>query len=121
MKQKLFILVNQQVWFQFYSFYSLEFHSVLEYSYIAIAIIKGKMLSIAIHTPPTSLSTPNTSENGDIIYSDKINDDHHLTNGSCPILTTDKDISSASLTTARCGFGIISTDDAIYAVGMFKI
>jgi influenza virus NS1A-binding protein len=72
------------------------------------------MLSIAIHTPPVSLSTPNTSENGEITNSDKIGDDHHLTNGCGPTLTTDKD---TSLTTARCCFGIISTDDAIYAVG----
>jgi hypothetical protein len=77
------------------------------------------MLSIAIHTPQASTSTPNTSENGDIIHTDKIGDDHHLTNGCSAVLTTDRDIASASLSTARCGFGIISTADAIYAVGMF--
>ncbi|CAF1194991.1 unnamed protein product [Adineta steineri] len=89
-----------------------------EYSYIAIAIVKGKMLSVAIHIPPVSSSTVNTPEIGDTLHTDRNGDDHYMGNGiSGPILTTDKDIPLASLTTARCGFGVISTIDSIYAVG----
>lgn len=82
------------------------------------------MLSITIHIPAVSLSTLNTPENGDntVIYIDKNGDDNHIINGNGgPILTIDRDISMASLSTARCGFGIISTNDAIYAVGMFLL
>ena len=93
----------------------------LEHSYIAIAIVKGKMLSISIHTPSTSLSTPTTSENGDVMNTDKNGDDNHITSGSGPILTIDKDTPLASLSTARCGFGISSTNNAIFAVGMFTL
>jgi hypothetical protein len=91
---------------------------VLEHSYIAIAIVKGKMLSIAIHLSSTSLSTPNTPDSGDILNADKVNDDIHLANSSGPCLTIDKDIPLASLSTARCGFGITSTNDAIFALGI---
>jgi hypothetical protein len=74
------------------------------------------MLSIAIHLSSTSLSTPNTPESEEILNTN--NDDHHLTNGVGPCLTIDKDIPLASLSSARCGFGITSTNDAIYALGM---
>ncbi len=78
------------------------------------------MLSIAIHMSPVPLSpSPNPSDNGDFMYTDKISDDNHLTNGFGSCLTSDKDIPLASLSTARCGFGIISTNDTIFAVGMF--
>jgi len=77
------------------------------------------MLSISIHISSVPLSTSETTDNIDFMSTNKINDDHHhQTNGFGPCLTTDKDILLASLSTARCGFGIISTNDAIYAVGM---
>ncbi|CAF3483448.1 unnamed protein product [Rotaria sp. Silwood1] len=88
-----------------------------EYTYIAIAIIKGKMLSITIHMSPSSLSTPNISENGHSMYIDTIDDNYYVTNLFSPILTSDKDIPLASLSTARCGFGIISTNNTIFVVG----
>jgi len=92
----------------------------LEHSYIAIGIVKGKMLSIAIHMPAASVATLNIPENGDIVHADKNGDDNHITNGfSGTSLTTEKDIPLASLSTARCGFGITSTNDAIFVVGMF--
>ncbi len=76
------------------------------------------MLSISIHISSVPLSTPEITDNIDFMSTNKINDDHHQTNGFGPCLTTDKDILLASLSTARCGFGITSTNDAIYAVGM---
>jgi hypothetical protein len=91
----------------------------LDHSYIIIAIIKGKMLSVAIHLSPVSSPTSNRIENGDSIFIDKIGDDNHITNGNGPYLTTDKDIYLPLLSTARCGFGIASTNDTIFAVGMF--
>lgn len=79
------------------------------------------MLSIAIHISPVSLSIPNTPDIGDSVFTEKINDENHQTNGFSPFLTTDKDIPFASLSTARCGFGITSTNDSIYAVGVFEL
>ncbi|CAF4814283.1 unnamed protein product [Rotaria sp. Silwood1] len=75
------------------------------------------MLSITIHMSPSSLSTPNISENGHSMYIDTIDDNYYVTNLFSPILTSDKDIPLASLSTARCGFGIISTNNTIFVVG----
>ena len=82
---------------------------ILEYSYIAIAIVQGKMLSITIHLSLTSSSAPNTPDGAEILNPDKMNDDQ--------LLTMDTDIPLASLSSARCGFGVTSTNDAIYALG----
>jgi hypothetical protein len=77
------------------------------------------MLSIAIHISPVTPSTPHTPDNADLISTNKIHDDnHHMTNGFSTGLTTEKDIPFASLSTARCGFGIASTNETIFAVGM---
>ncbi|CAF0889575.1 unnamed protein product [Rotaria sordida] len=88
-----------------------------EYSYIAIAIIQGKMLSVAIHMSPSSLSTPTISENGPLTHTNSTNDNTYVANLFSPILTSDKDIPLASLSTARCGFGITSTNNTIFVVG----
>lgn len=73
------------------------------------------MLSIAMHI---SLSAPNTPDINECPIIDKL---HDITN-STPIIFNEKDIPLASLSTARCGFGIVSTDDTIYAVGqLFEI
>jgi hypothetical protein len=79
------------------------------------------MLSVAIHMPSASGASPNVSENGDVFPTEKIGDDNHLTNGFGLNLTSDKDIPLASLSTARCGFGITSTNDTIYALGIFSM
>jgi hypothetical protein len=80
------------------------------------------MLSIAIHISSVSLSIPSTTDNRDVMSIDKVSDDNHQTNGffGAPV-TTDNDIPLASLLTARCGFGITSTNDTIFAVGMFEL
>ena len=89
----------------------------LEYSYIAIAIIKGKMLSVAIHVPSCAFSSASVLENGDTAHAEKNGDDTHPSNPTSSLLNSDKEIPLASLSTARCGFGITSTDETIYAVG----
>ena len=89
----------------------------LEYSYIAIAIIKGKMLSVAIHVPPSASSPSSALENGDANHVEKNGDDTHSTNPANSLLNSDKETPLASLSTARCGFGITSTHETIYAVG----
>lgn len=90
--------------------------TLLEHSYSAIAIVKGKLLSITIHVPPISVAFVPTPEVGDIVDGDE----QHASNGfTTPSLPTEKDAHLASLSVARCGFGIVATSDSIYAVGMF--
>ncbi|CAF3078570.1 unnamed protein product [Rotaria sp. Silwood2] len=91
-----------------------------EYTYIAIAVVKGKMLSIAIHMSPSSLSTPNTSGNGHLIHTDNIDDNEYVTKLFSPILTTDKEIPLASLSTARCGFGGYDRGDCLDTIEQFN-
>jgi hypothetical protein len=79
------------------------------------------MLSIAIHLSSTSLSIPNTPDSEEILNGDKLNDDHYLINCPGQCLTIEKDIPLASLSSARCGFGITSTNDAIYALGRLSV
>ncbi|CAF0897373.1 unnamed protein product [Adineta ricciae] len=90
-----------------------------EHSYIAIAIVKGKLLSITIHVSPASSSVPNTPDTVDSLNGDRngIDEFHAINgiNGSATIM--DKDSHLASLSVARCGFGIVSTNDFIFAVG----
>ena len=69
------------------------------------------MLSIAIHIP--SLSTPTTPDINEYPTVDKLYDITNLT----PNGLNEKDTPLALLSTARCGFGIVSTNDTIYAVG----
>ncbi|CAF3649637.1 unnamed protein product [Adineta steineri] len=90
-----------------------------EHSYIAIAIIKGKMLSISIHMSVGS-SSPNTPEKNNISPMEKITADDNQANVMSPILTYDRDITLGLLSTARCCFGIASIDDNIYVVGGYN-
>lgn len=71
------------------------------------------MLSIAIHIPSTTLSTPVTPDISEYPTIDKLYDVTNLT----PNGFNEKDTPLALLSTARCGFGIVSTNDTIYAVG----
>jgi len=92
-------------------------HFFQDHSYIAIAIITGKMLIISIHISLSSSSGPHIPENNGFISTEKNSDDIH-SNSINPILTFDKDISLGSLLIARCCFGIASLNDIIYVVGM---
>ncbi|CAF4599059.1 unnamed protein product [Rotaria sp. Silwood1] len=85
-----------------------------DHSYIAIAIIKGKMLILSIHM--SLPSSPSTPEINGSTPTDKTFDDNH-SNPNSPILTFDKDVTFGSLLTARCCFGTASIDDMIYVVG----
>jgi hypothetical protein len=94
----------------------------VEHSYIAIAIIKGKMLSIAIHTPSSvSTSTTHMLDTGDVTSTEKLIDESHSSSGLLSLLINDKDVPLASLSTARCGFGITSINGVIFAVGTFLL
>ncbi|CAF1047277.1 unnamed protein product [Rotaria sordida] len=85
-----------------------------DHSYIAIAIIKGKMSILSIHM---SLSpSPTAIENNLVVPIEKTFDDSH-SNTTSPILMFDKDITFGSLLTARCCFGTGSINDMIYVVG----
>ncbi|UJR37422.1 hypothetical protein I4U23_030125 [Adineta vaga] len=89
-----------------------------DHSYIAIAIIKGKMLSISIHisVPPM---TPSTPDKINIIPLERMADENQI-NPIGPTLTCDKNIALGSLLTARCCFGTASIDDYIYIVGGYN-
>ena len=117
----MFILVNQLVCFyHLITEISILKSNFIEQSYIALAIVKGKLLSIAIHIPPVSSSITNTIELDNIPNGIRNgNDDHHGSNGVT--LMTEKDVSLASLSVARCGFGCVSNNDFIFAIGMFYI
>ena len=83
--------------------------SRLEHSYIAIAIVDGKMLSITIHL------SPDVSDHGDVFFTDQ---NHQQSNNHFhSYSTSEKDIPLATLFTARCGFGIVATTDTIFALG----
>lgn len=81
----------------------------LEHSYIAIAIINGKMLSITIHLSTFPSSIPSTPDQGDVF----LNDNHPM--------IMEKDMPLATLAIARCGFGIASTADTIFALGRSRM
>jgi hypothetical protein len=88
-----------------------------EHSYIVVAIIKNKMLSISIHMSlPTA--TPNTPDKISFTPLERIADENQ-TNLSSPILTAEKNSTFGSLLTARCCFGIASMDEHIYVVGQY--
>ena len=89
---------------------SLEItHNYLEHSYIIIAIINGKMLSITIHLSTLPSSIPSTPDQGDVFVSEN----HQV--------IMEKDMPLATLAIARCGFGIASTADTIFALGRSRI
>ncbi len=102
--------------FILFSFSTIHFK---DHSYIAIAIIAGKILTVSVHIslPP---STPHTPEINGFLSTEKITDDCHP-NPINPILTLDKDIALGSLLTARCCFGIASINETIYVVGMCSL
>ncbi|CAF2037873.1 unnamed protein product [Rotaria magnacalcarata] len=85
-----------------------------EYSYVAIGIVKGKMISISIHLSSSLTSTPITSENGHTFHTD---DNDHIENHTSPVLPIHKEIPLASLSIPRCCFGVISTNNKIFVVG----
>ncbi|CAF2445769.1 unnamed protein product [Rotaria sp. Silwood2] len=96
----------------------IHFSQSNDHSYIAIAIIKGKMIILSIHmsSPSPSPSTPDSNGATPI---DKTFDDNQ-SNTNSPILTFDKDIAFGSLLTARCCFGTVSINDMIYVVGGYN-
>ena len=87
-----------------------------EHSYIAVAIINGKMLTISIHMslPP---SAPNTPDNHSVISTETPIDDLNFHAIHIPELSLERDMPLAPLQTARCCFGLASFNDKIYAVG----
>lgn len=107
MKLNVFISNPRQV-DRSMEFFFIIHNDDLEHSYIAIAMINGKMLSITIHLSPIPSSIPSTPDQGDVFLSD-----NH------PMIT-EKDIPLATLAIARCGFGIASTEDTIFALGKLK-
>ncbi|CAF3458633.1 unnamed protein product [Rotaria socialis] len=89
-----------------------------DHSFIAIAIIKGKMLILSLHMS-LSPSSPTTPELNVGVPLEKTYDENH-SNGNSPILTIDNDIEFGSLVTARCCFGTASIGDKIYVVGGYN-
>lgn len=83
----------------------------LDYSYIAIAIVKGKMVSVSIHARVNSSSVPSTPEHGDNPMAEKNLDENHV--------NSEKDVQFALLSTPRCGFGLTTANKKIYALGKF--
>lgn len=112
-KRNVFIWNNLPVKHR-HRLFSLREIFLLEYNYIAIAIVDGKMLSITIYLSPLSLSIPNTPDTGDVFLPDHY---HQSNNHFQSCLITEKDIPLATLSIARCGFGIVSTMKTIFALG----
>lgn len=79
------------------------------------------MLSVAIHMAPSTMNTPNIPETGESTLAETSTDEPYLSNGTGPMLSTDKEITLASLSTARCGFGLTSDQEIIYAVGTTRV
>ena len=86
-----------------------------DYNCIAIAIIKGKMLTLSIYMPVSS-SSSKTLENIDDKATEEVLKDNH-SNMATSLLRPDKNITFGSLLTARCCFGIASINNVIYVVG----
>lgn len=64
-------------------------------------------------------SSPMVSENNVGITVEKLFDENH-SNGNSPVLTFDRDVEYAPMSTARCYFGITSVNDMIYVTGTFQ-
>lgn len=87
-----------------------------EHNYVAIAIVKGKMLTIAIHasaSPPALLA----SEIDDSASADITTDNSPAIDLLSQNSANEKDIPISSLSRGRSGFGIVSTNSTIFVLG----
>ena len=94
--------------------------NVSDHSYIAIAIVKGKMLAISIHMSPPS-SNPTTPDHSTVGSLEKPADDQCAIRPNSPVPSLDTGVSLAPLLTARCCFGIASINETIYVVGRSRV
>lgn len=88
-----------------------------DHSYIAVAIVKSKMVSIAIHM---SLPTPSPHTPDKLVFTplERIADETQPVVAT-PVLAGEKNSGLGSLVTARCCFGIASMEKNVYVVGQY--